>query len=142
MKDEIINQNNEAQNDTKAGKSTEEPESETKIQEIDIHIIDKIKREMPKNAPTVFQSLGQDENKNVLRMFLFISTLLVVVGFGSFFLSRKYIPTLFPSITPYDSPIYACLVAVVLTQIIIFTFYFWAWKHDVEEEKREKQKND
>ena len=98
-------------------------------------------KEMPK-GPTVFQALVMKKNRKVLKMFIFISASLIIVGFGSFFLGRSLIPKIFPSIDRYDSPIYACGLAVILTQAIVFTFYFWAWKHDVEEEKREKQKQE
>lgn len=126
----------------KAQRTEQPPQSSARsaVPELDTHAIERLKREMPPDTPTVFQALGRDENRFVLRMFVFISALLVVVGFGSFFLARRWIPSLFPSITRYDSPIYACVVAVVLTQAIVFAFYFWAWRHDVAEERREKQK--
>lgn len=95
--------------------------------------------EQIKNCPTLFQALGFDENRKVLYTFLGISVLLVVTGFGSFYLGKLYIPKFFPSIDPFDAPIYSCGLAVVLTQIIVFTFYFWAWGHDVAEEKKEKE---
>lgn len=95
--------------------------------------------EQIKNCPTVFEALGMEENRRVLWTFVGISLSLIIVGFGSFYLGKKYIPFFFPSIDPYDAPIYSCGLAVVLTQIIIFSFFFWAWGHDVAEEKREKE---
>lgn len=92
--------------------------------------------EKPK-GPTVFQALRMKQNRNVLNMFIFISVLLVVTAFGTFKLGSIYIPYVFPTIDPFDAPGYACGAAVVVTQIIIFVFYFWAWKHDVAEEKAE-----
>ena len=95
--------------------------------------------EQLKNCPTVFEALGFEENRRVLYTFLGISLALIVVGFGSFYVGKWYIPVLFPSIDPFDAPIYSCGLAVVLTQAIIFAFYFWAWGHDVAEEKKEKE---
>ena len=95
--------------------------------------------EQIKNCPTVFEALGMKENRKVLWTFVGISLSLIVVGFGSFYLGKKYIPFFFPSIDPFDAPIYSCGLAVVLTQIIIFSFFFWAWGHDVAEEKKEKE---
>ncbi|OHT03343.1 hypothetical protein TRFO_29262 [Tritrichomonas foetus] len=89
------------------------------------------------NGPTVFQALGFQENRKVLNTFIGISLALVVVGFGSFYAGKIYIPVIFPSIDPFDAPIYSCVLAVVLTQVIVFGFYFWAWGHDVAEEKHQ-----
>ena len=100
---------------------------------------DRLTPEQIKNCPTVFQALGMSENRRVLYTFLGISLSLVVVGFGSFYLGKKFIPVIFKSIDPFDAPIYSCGLAVVLTQIIVFTFFFWAWHHDVAQEKKEKE---
>ena len=91
-----------------------------------------------KETPTVFEALGMEQNRKVLFTFIFISLLLIVAAFGIFFAGRKFIPVVFPSISAYDAPIYACLASVVVTQVIIFTFYCWAWKHDVAEEAKNK----
>jgi hypothetical protein len=102
-------------------------------------IIEKVfTQEQIANAPTLFGAMGMEQNRRVLWTFAGISVLLVVAGFGVFFVGRELIPVCFPSISRYDSPIYSCAAAVVVTQAIIFAFYFWAWKHDVAEERAER----
>ena len=95
-----------------------------------------------KNCPTVFQALGMSQNRKVLFTLLGMSVLIAVVAFGMFFIGREMIPVWFPSISRYDSPIYACGACVVLTQVIIIAFYVWAWKHDTAEQKAEKMKKE
>jgi hypothetical protein len=82
------------------------------------------------------------QNRNVLLTLVGMSVLVAATAFGVFFAGRELIPKMFPSVSRYDSPIWACGACVVATQIIIFVFYCWAWKHDVEEERREKLKLD
>jgi hypothetical protein len=79
--------------------------------------------ENPK-GPTVFRSLAMKQNSSVLKMLVFVTVGLAVTGFGSFFATRSLLPK-FTKISRNDSLIYACVVAVVLTQIIIFVFCFW-----------------
>lgn len=93
-----------------------------------------------KNCPTVFQALGMSQNRKVLLTLLGMSILIAGVAFGVFFVGREMIPVWFPSISRYDSPIYACGACVVLTQVIIIVFYVWAWKHDTAEQKAEANK--
>jgi phosphotransferase system glucose/maltose/N-acetylglucosamine-specific IIC component len=80
-----------------------------------------------------------DQNRTVLCTFIAISILIAVSAFGTFFLCRAWIPVWFPSISRSDSPFYACIASVIASQIVFFTFYFWAWNHDVAEEKREQE---
>lgn len=93
-----------------------------------------------KNCPTVFQALGMSQNRKVLLTLLGMSLLIAAIAFGVFFVGREMIPVWFPSISRYDSPIYACGACVVVTQVIIIAFYVWAWKHDVAEQKAEENK--
>jgi hypothetical protein len=98
--------------------------------------------EQLQQTPTVFEALGMAQNRKVLLTLVGISVLLAATAFGIFFAGRELIPKMFPSVSRYDSPIWACGACVVATQIIIFAFYCWAWKHDVEEERQEKLKFD
>jgi hypothetical protein len=91
-------------------------------------------------TPTVFQALGMGQNRKVLFTFVGVSLLVLVTAFGVFFAGRELIPVLFPSVSRYDSPIYACAACVVASQAVVFAFYFWAWKHDVAEEQRERER--
>ena len=88
---------------------------------------------------TLFRSLGMDQNKYVLQVFIFMTFLLVFTGFGSFFLFKNIIPILFPNVPKKDSGVYAGGISAVITHIIVFVFYFWAKKYDIEEEKHEKE---
>lgn len=93
------------------------------------------REEQLKGCPTLFQALGTEQNRNVLYTFIGISVLLVVVAFGMFFAGRELIPRVFPSISRYDSPIYACGAAAIVSHVIIFAFCGWAYKHDMAEER-------
>lgn len=132
----------ENQKQSQQGKQKEEQNTEEKqkgTEEEENFDPDHPTPEQIKNCPTVFEALGMSENRKVLLTFIGISLSLIIVGFGSFYLGKKYIPFFFPSIDPFDAPIYSCGLAVVLTQAIIFGFFFWAWGHDVEEEKKERE---
>lgn len=132
-----LNNSNQEQSQNQDGQTQEKEEKSN--QSIDLENLDRLTPEEIANCPTVFEALGMSENRKVLFTFLGISLALVVVGFGSFFLGKKLIPVIFKSIDPYDAPIYSCGLAVVLTQIIVFSFFFWAWKHDVAAEKKERE---
>jgi len=95
--------------------------------------------EQLRNCPTVFQALGMGQNQRVLLALVGMSALLIATAFGVFLAGRELIPRWFPSVSRCDSPLYAAGACVVIMQVIVFTFYFWAWGHDVRQDKEERQ---
>ena len=101
-----------------------------------------VSKEAADKCPTVFQALGMKQNRTVLITFILVSVGIAAVAFGVFFAGRELIPVWFPSISRYDAPIYACGACVIASQILVFGFYFWAWRYDLRAEKSEKQKKE
>ena len=118
--------------------SEEKPAEQPKQEE---NITQKIKEDK-KKGPTLFQLLGAEQNKDVFHMFIFISLVLVVVSFGSFFLLRTIIPIIWSDVKTKDANVYACGISAFLTHAVILIYGLWARKYDLAEERREKEEKE
>ena len=88
---------------------------------------------------TLFQALQEKQNKHVLNMLIFMTILLVVVGFGSFYLGKFWFPIIFKSMDPQNAGAYGCILAVFTTQACIIWFYFYSKKVDQFYEQEENR---
>jgi len=105
-----------------------------------------IPKEETKTEPklSMFQLMGESQNGKVLRVFVFMTLLLVGTAFGVFLIGREYIPKLYPNIPRKDAAVYSCGASAVVTHIIIGVFYFWARDYDIKEQQEmdKKKKNE
>lgn len=102
-------------------------------------VIDMKVPEIDRNGPSLFALMGEKQNAKVLNTFIFISVLIVVVAFGTFYAGRWAIPKIWTQVSRADAGNYAAGISCVITHIVVFAFIIYARRYDLEQERLEKE---